>query len=122
MDPIKLEHLRCQKCDDFYLLRDSLKGLFLAASQFPKNRETRAPFVHETWNDLPEKYHHFRSAPEKDSDGDNLVIRFIRKDGSHTLSSEKMVKRKVFFYSQGRNLERKSKRLGDSSLYIYKST
>ena len=101
MDPIKLEHLRCQKCDDFYLLRDSLKGLFLAASQFPKNRETRAPFVHEiksVINDLPEKYHHFRSAPEKDSDGDNLVIRFNRKDGSHTLSSEKDGKKKKSFF------------------------
>ena len=32
MDPIKLEDIKCQKCDDFYLLRDSLKGLFLAAS------------------------------------------------------------------------------------------
>lgn len=101
MDPIKLEHIRCQKCDDFYLLRDSLKGLFLAASQFPKNRETRAPFVHEiksVINDLPEKYHHFKSAPEKDSDGDDLVIRFNRKDGSHTLSSEKDGKKKKSFF------------------------
>ena len=49
-------------------------------------------------NDLPEKYHHFRSAPEKDSDGDNLVIRFNRKDGSHTLSSEKDGKKKKSFF------------------------
>ena len=101
MDPIKLEHIKCQKCDDFYLLRDSLKGLFLAASQFPKNRETRAPFVHEIKNVLsllPEKYQHFANAPDSDTDGDSLVIRFNRKDASHTLSSEKDGKKKKTFY------------------------
>ena len=36
MDPIEMSDLKCEKCDDIYLLRDSLKGLFLAASQFPK--------------------------------------------------------------------------------------
>ena len=47
MEPIELPDLRCVKCEDHYLLRDSMKGLFLAASQYPKNRETRAPKVHE---------------------------------------------------------------------------
>ncbi|MES2662057.1 MAG: type I DNA topoisomerase, partial [Pseudomonadota bacterium] len=41
-EPIKMPHLRCEKSDDFYLLRDGAAGLFLAASQFPKHRETRA--------------------------------------------------------------------------------
>ncbi|HKK50615.1 MAG TPA: type I DNA topoisomerase, partial [Myxococcota bacterium] len=46
-DPIPMPHLRCEKCDDFFLLRDGAAGIFLAASQFPKHRETRAPTVQE---------------------------------------------------------------------------
>ena len=47
IDPIPMPDLRCERCDDFYLLRDGAAGLFLAASQFPKHRETRAPTVAE---------------------------------------------------------------------------
>ena len=101
MDPIKLENIRCQKCDDFYLLRDSMKGLFLAASQFPKNRETRAPLVSEikgVVNELPEKYKYFANAPTEDLEGDSLVIRFNRKGGTHYLSAEKDNKKKKYFF------------------------
>ena len=101
MDPIEMSDLKCQKCDDIYLLRDSLKGLFLAASQFPKNRETRAPIVGEVksvLSKLPEKHQIFSSAPDKDPDGDDLVVRFNRKDGSQTLSSESKGKKKKLFY------------------------
>ena len=105
MDPIVMSDLKCEKCDDTYLLRDSLKGLFLAASQFPKNRETRAPLVGEVksvLNQLPEKHQIFSSAPDKDPDGDDLVVRFNRKDGSQTLSSEsKGKKKKLFFIFDG---------------------
>ena len=101
MDPIEMSDLKCQKCDDIYLLRDSLKGLFLAASQFPKNRETRAPIVGEVksvLSKLPEKHQIFSSAPDKDPDGDDLVVRFNRKDSSQTLSSESKGKKKKLFY------------------------
>jgi len=101
MDPVKLEDIKCQKCDDFYLLRDSLKGLFLAASQFPKNRETRAPLVKEiidVVDQLPEKYSIFASALTADPDGDDLVIRFNRKAGNHYLSSELNGKKKKWIY------------------------
>ena len=101
MDPIEMSDLKCQKCDDIYLLRDSLKGLFLAASQFPKNRETRAPLVGEVksvLSKLPEKHQIFSSAPDKDPDGDDLVVRFNRKDASQTLSSESKGKKKKLFY------------------------
>ena len=105
MDPIEMSDLKCEKCDDIYLLRDSLKGLFLAASQFPKNRETRAPLVSEiksVIDKLPEKHQIFANAPELDPDGDNLVVRFNRKDGSHTLSAEaKGKKKKLFFVYEG---------------------
>ena len=46
-DPVPMPELRCEKVDDFYLLRDGASGIFLAASQFPKHRETRAPQVVE---------------------------------------------------------------------------
>ena len=41
-----------QKVEDHYMLRDGAAGLFLAASLFPRNRETRAPLVMEL---LPHK-------------------------------------------------------------------
>ena len=111
MDPIKLESLRCEKCDDFYLLRDSLKGLFLAASQFPKNRETRAITVNElkpVTDKLPEKYSHFAKAPEIDDDGDDLVVRFNKKSGDHLLSAElKGKKKKYFYFFNGSSWEQK---------------
>ena len=111
MDPIKLESLRCEKCDDFYLLRDSLKGLFLAASQFPKNRETRAITVNElkpVTDKLPEKYSHFAKAPEVDDDGDDLVVRFNKKSGDHLLSAElKGKKKKYFYFFNGSSWEQK---------------
>ena len=40
----------------------------------------------------------FSNAPEKDQDGDSLVVRFNRKDGSHILSSEAKGKKKKLFY------------------------
>ena len=101
MEPIELPDLRCVKCEDHYLLRDSMKGLFLAASQYPKNRETRAPKVHEikdlkdqftnACRFLPEKDKHIYllSAPEKDKDGNPYVIRYNRTDDIHYVASEK---------------------------------
>ena len=52
MDPVPMPELDCVKVEDHYILRDGAAGLFLAASQFPRNRETRAPFVDEL---LPHK-------------------------------------------------------------------
>ena len=47
MDPVPMPELACVKVDDTYILRDGAAGIFLAASQFPKNRETRAPYIDE---------------------------------------------------------------------------
>ena len=78
-----------------------MKGLFLAASQYPKNRETRAPKVHEinklsieineACRFLPNKDKHIYllSAPEKDIDGNEYVIRYNRTDDIHYVASEK---------------------------------
>ena len=101
MEPIDLPDLKCIKCDDHYLLRDSMKGLFLAASQYPKNRETRAPKVSEINNlkdefsyscrFLPHKDKHLYllNAPVKDKDGNPYVIRYNRTDDIHYVASEK---------------------------------
>ena len=101
MEPIEIPDLKCIKCEDHYLLRDSMKGLFLAASQYPKNRETRAPKVSEinklhneiieACRFLPnkEKHMYLLEAPEKDVDGNPYVIRYNRTDDVHYLASEK---------------------------------
>ena len=101
MEPIEIPDLKCIKCEDHYLLRDSMKGLFLAASQYPKNRETRAPKVSEinklhneiieACRFLPnkEKHMYLLEAPEKDVDGNPYIIRYNRTDDIHYLASEK---------------------------------
>ena len=101
MEPIVLKDLKCIKCEDYYLLRDSMKGLFLAASQYPKNRETRAPKISEINNlgekiieacrFLPNKDKHLYllNAPENDKDGNPYVVRYNRTDDVHYLASEK---------------------------------
>lgn len=91
MDPIPMPELACQKVDDTYLLRDGASGLFLAASQFPKNRETRPPLVKELIphkQALPEKYHFLLGAPTQDKEGNPASIRFSRKNKEQYVMSE----------------------------------
>ena len=91
MDPIPMPWLRCQKVDDTYVLRDGAGGLFLAASQFPKNRETRAPMVGElvkVKGQLDPKYHFLLSAPEVDPEGFPTQVRFSRKANAQYVMSE----------------------------------
>ncbi|MDU4252869.1 type I DNA topoisomerase [Pseudomonas sp.] len=91
MDAIRMPELKCEKVDDIYVLRDGASGLFLAASQFPKNRETRAPLVAELLphkEELDPKYHFLLSAPAKDPDGRPAVIRFSRKTKEQYVQSE----------------------------------
>jgi DNA topoisomerase-1 len=81
-DPIPMPNLRCEKVDDYYLLRDGASGIFLAASQFPKNRETRAPLVEEILSiheQLDPKYQFLVSAPVTDPVGNKAQIRYSRK-------------------------------------------
>jgi DNA topoisomerase-1 len=101
MEPIPLPDLKCLKCEDHYLLRDSMKGLFLAASKFPKNRETRAPKVGEIntlLNELneacrfledKEKHAYLASAPTHDKKGNPYVVRYNKAEDIHYLASEK---------------------------------
>ncbi|MCK0753167.1 type I DNA topoisomerase [Chromohalobacter japonicus] len=92
MDPIPMPELACQKVEDHYVLRDGASGLFLAASQFPKNRETRPPLVKELKahrDELPEKYHFLLDAPGEDPEGRDAQIRFSRKTKSQYVMSER---------------------------------
>ena len=89
--PVPMPELRCAKVDDHFVLRDGAAGLFLAASQFPKNRETRAPLVLELaahGNELDPKYRHITEAPRQDPQGNPAVVRFSRKTGEHYVTSE----------------------------------
>jgi len=91
VDPIPMPHLRCTKCDDFYLLRDGAAGVFLAASQFPKHRETRAPTVIEiieVKEQLDPKYRFLADAPAQDHKGRSTIIRFARKTKEQYVTSE----------------------------------
>jgi len=91
VDPIPMPDLACEKCEDFYLLRDGAAGIFLAASQFPKHRETRAPLVEEILTvaeQLDDKYKFLASAPVQDSDGNKAVVRFLRKTKEQYVMTE----------------------------------
>ncbi|WP_188151419.1 type I DNA topoisomerase [Teredinibacter waterburyi] len=91
MDPIDMPELICDKVDDHYVLRDGASGLFLAASQFPKNRETRAPKVKELLPHkavLDPKYEFLLSAPVEDDDGNESLIRFSRKTKEQYVQTE----------------------------------
>jgi DNA topoisomerase-1 len=91
VDPIVMADLRCEKVDDHYVLRDGAAGLFLAASQFPKNRETRAPLVAELLpykKQIDPKYHFLLSAPVADPEGNKAIIRFSRKTKEQYVQTE----------------------------------
>ncbi|MFP6798632.1 MAG: type I DNA topoisomerase [Pseudomonas sp.] len=91
MDPVKMPELKCEKVNDTYILRDGASGLFLAASQFPKNRETRAPLVLELIphrDEIDPKYHFLCDAPKKDPQGRAAVIRYSRKTKEQYVQTE----------------------------------
>lgn len=91
MDPVPMPELACEKVEDHYVLRDGASGMFLAASQFPKNRETRAPLVEELLphkSEIDPKYKFLFSAPVEDPDGNKAVIRFSRKTKEQYVQTE----------------------------------
>jgi DNA topoisomerase-1 len=91
MDPVPMPELPCETVEDHYILRDGASGLFLAASKFPRNRETRAPLVEELIphrNDIDPKYGFLMDAPTEDDQGNKTVVRFSRKLGVQYVQSE----------------------------------
>jgi len=90
-DPVPMPELACVKVEDHYILRDGAAGIFLAASQFPKHRETRAPLVNEIVphaNELDPKFSYLLEAPAADPDGNPAVIKYSRKEKEQYVASE----------------------------------
>ncbi|MDV7102994.1 type I DNA topoisomerase [Vibrio sp. TH_r3] len=90
-DPVHLPELPCENSDAYFVLRDGASGLFMAASNFPKSRETRAPLVKELvrFKDrISPKFQYLTTAPETDPDGRPTVIRFSRKTKENYVRSE----------------------------------
>lgn len=113
-DPIPMPHLACEKTEDFFLLRDGASGIFLAASQFPKHRETRAPTVSELLTvevQLPEKFQYLAKAPKQDPEGNPAIIRYSRKTKEQYVMSEIEGKASGWaaYYTDGRWVEQQKK-------------
>ncbi|MHA6964612.1 DNA topoisomerase I [Zobellella denitrificans] len=90
-DPVHLPELPCSQSDAYFVLRDGAAGLFLAASNFPRSRETRAPLVEELirFKDrLPPKFLYLTEAPTEDPDGNKAVVRFSRKNKEQYVMTE----------------------------------
>lgn len=90
-DPVHFPELPCENSDAYFVLRDGASGLFFAASNFPKSRETRAPLVEELakYKDrISEKFHYLADAPTHDPDGRPAVVRFSRKSKEHYVRTE----------------------------------
>lgn len=92
MTAIPMPELRSQKFDDHYILREGAAGLFLAASKFPKVRETRPPKLAELraiQGQMEEKFQYLFSAPDTDNDGNPTTLRWSRKNAEQYIGSEK---------------------------------
>lgn len=90
-DPVQLPELPCEKSDAHFVLRDGAAGIFLAASTFPRSRETRAPKVEELsrFRDrISPKFYYLADAPVKDPDGNLAIVRYSRKTKSQYVMTE----------------------------------
>ena len=86
-----MPELKCESVEDHYVLRDGASGLFLAASKFPRNRETRAPLVEELLahrDEIDPKYSYLFNAPDKDDQGNKTLVRYSRKTKEQYVQSE----------------------------------
>jgi len=90
-DAIPMPSLRSTKHDDYFVLRDGAAGMFLAASKFPKIRETRAPTIGELRSvaeQLDPKHQYLLSAPDTDPEGNPAILKYSRKTASQYIASE----------------------------------
>ncbi len=90
-DPVHIPELPCTKSDGYFVLRDGASGIFLAASTFPKSRETRAPLVEELkrFRDrISPKFYYLADAPAEDSEGNKAVVRYSRKTKQQYVMTE----------------------------------
>ncbi len=90
-DPVFLPELPCTQSDAHFVLRDGAAGIFLAAHNFPKSRETRAPLVAELleYRDrISPKFYYLADAPVADPDGQPTIVRYSRKTKEQYVMSE----------------------------------
>ncbi len=114
-DPIPLPELKCLKSEAHFVLRDGAAGIFLAASTFPRSRETRAPLIEELvkYRDLLwDKYSYLADAPTEDDQGNKTVVKFSRKTKEQYVVGDKEGKPSGFvakFVDDKWNIESKAK-------------
>lgn len=92
MAPIDMPDLKSTKHDDHFILREGAAGMFLAASKFPKVRETRAPKLSELrpiQDKLEDKFQYLFDAPDEDPEGNPTILRWSRKNKEQYVGSEK---------------------------------
>ena len=92
MDPIHLPELKSVKHDDYFILREGAAGMFLAASKFPKIRETRPPKLaelREIKEQMEDKFQYLFAGPDQDPEGNPTILRWSRKKKEQYIGSEK---------------------------------
>ncbi|WP_296404014.1 type I DNA topoisomerase [Psychrobacter sp.] len=91
MDPIDMPQLQSTKHEDHFILREGAAGLFLAASKFPKVRETRPPKLselREIKDQMDEKFQYLFKGPDEDPEGNPTILRWSRKQKEQYIGSE----------------------------------
>ncbi|MDU8923981.1 type I DNA topoisomerase [Pasteurellaceae bacterium LIM206] len=89
-EAVPFPELRCENGDDYFVLRDSVRGVFMSASSYPKVRESRPAKVKELaqYRDrLPEKFQYLADAPQADPESNDAVIRYKTKEKRQYVTS-----------------------------------
>ncbi len=92
MDPIDMPELKSLKHEDHFILREGAAGMFLAASKFPKVRETRPPKLaelREIKDKMEDKFQYLFEGPDEDPEGNPTILRWSRKKKEQYIGSEK---------------------------------
>ena len=93
MDPIDMPELKSTKHDDHFILREGAAGMCLAASKFPKVRETRAPKLAELraiQDKMEDKFQYLFKGPDEDPEGNPTILRWSRKQKEQYIGSESL--------------------------------
>lgn len=91
-DPVPFPELPCEMEGSYFVLRDSVRGVFMSANNYPKCRESRAAKVKELAQfaeRLPEKLRYLAAAPQQDEEGNEAIIRYSIKEKRQYVTSEK---------------------------------
>ncbi len=105
---IDFPELPCEKSEgSHYVLRNSVKGVFFAAHDFPTHRETKPASVeilHRFKERLPEKLQYLADAPQLDPEGNPTIVRYSVKTKQQYVGSLKNGKPTKWqaFYKDGK--------------------